>query len=231
MAIKTWRCCWPFLVDSSVQACMGRLSSCVLILSHMHFLVIGSAPITAPPFCFPLYLFLSRSSYKYQPLQQILQFSMAATVEGTFLFNKISNKSQKLISLFPLFFFSSRLQTPLTSTMSLFSIVFSSPFLYKSVFLVHVPALPLSVSHSGAGTCSRNMMDDHLSRLVYYNSDNQLHIPNAACPAGYLHARHRPKWKWNLICQMSFRGYSMMITAWLFQQLCTADNVITYCLP
>lgn len=106
MAIKTWRCCWPFLVDSSVQACMGRLSSCVLILSHMHFLVIGSAPITAPPFCFPLYLFLSRSSYKYQPLQQILQFSMAVTVEGTFLFNKISNKSQKLISLFPLCFFS-----------------------------------------------------------------------------------------------------------------------------
>lgn len=123
------------------------------------------------------------------------------------------------------------------------SLFHCGPFLYSlpSVFLCKPdfpfpllmfqlsPSLP--VSHCGAGTCSRNMMDDHLSQLVYYNSDNQLHIPNAACPAGNLHAQHRPMWKWNLICQMSFHGYSTMITAWLFQQLCVSDNVITYCLP
>lgn len=102
-------------------------------------------------------------------------------------------------------------------------------FLFPLLMFQIFPFLP--VSHCSAGTCSRNMMDDHLSELVYYNSDNQLHIPNAACPAGNLHAQHRPMWKWNLICQMSFRGYSTMITAWLFQQLCVSDNVITYCLP
>lgn len=195
----------------------------------MHFPVIGSAPITTPPFCFPL--LFSRSSYKYQPLPQILQFSTAVTVERTFLFNKISNESQKLISLFHLWFFLTVADPSHFHHDPFFLLLSISVQIWLFIFLVHVPAPPLSVSHSGAGTCSRNMMDDHLSRLVYYNSDNQLHIPNAGCPTGYLHARHRPKWKWNLICQMSFRGYSMMITDWLFQQLCTADNVITYCLP
>lgn len=129
--------------------------------------------------------------------------------------------------------FFSWLQSPLTSTPILFSVPPSFLFPYESDFSFSPSAfqLSLSPSHSAAGTCSRKMMDDHLSQLVYYNSDNQLHIPNAGCPAGNLHARHRPMWKWNLICQMSFCGYGVMITVWLFQQLCVSDNVIAYCLP
>lgn len=181
-----------------------------------------------------MYLFLSTPSSKCQPLQQILQFSRTVTVEGTFSFNKISKMSQKLISPFHLCFFFLMVAVPSHFYHDPF---FLPPLLYFCVNLTFPfplscsSSLSLSVSHSGAGTCSRNMMDDHLSQLVYYNSDNQLHIPNAGCPAGNLHAQHRPMWKWNLICQMSFRGYSMMITVWLFQQLCVSDNIITYCLP
>lgn len=85
-------------------------------------------------------------SSKYQPLQQILQLSTAVTVERTFAFNKISNKSQKLISLFhPWGFF------PMAAVPSQFH---HDPFFYYPlfsicawiwlfIFLVHVPALSL----------------------------------------------------------------------------------------
>lgn len=135
----------------------------------------------------------------------------------------MSNKSQELITPFSLCYF-------LVVTVPSLSTV--APLGSCMTLAFHFPhPCSSSLSHSGAGTCSRKMMDDHLSQLVYYTSDNQLHLPNAGCPAGNLHARHRPMWKWNLICQMPFCGYSVMITARLFQQLCVSDNVITYCLP
>lgn len=43
------------------------------------------------------------------------------------------------------------------------------------------PALPLSRRRWNV---QRPVMNDRLSRLVYYNAGNQLHIPNAGRPAG-----------------------------------------------
>lgn len=152
------------------------------------------------------------------------------SITNLFEFIQLFNKSQELITPFSLCYFLVVTVPPPIPPWSSFPI--TAPLGPCMALAFHFPCpCSSSLSHSGAGTRSRKMMDDHLSQLVYYISDNQLHIPNAGCPAGNLHARHRPMWKWNLICQMPFCGYSAMITAWLFQQLCVSDNVITYCLP
>lgn len=54
------------------------------------------------------------------------------------------------------------------------------------------PAFPLFLGFRVCWNVQRNMMDDYLSRLVYYNAGNQLHIPNAGRPAGNLYAQHKP---------------------------------------
>lgn len=53
-------------------------------------------------------------------------------------------------------------------------------------------AFPLFLRFLVCWNVQRNMMNDHLSRLVYYNAGNQLHIPNAGRPAGNLYAQHKP---------------------------------------
>lgn len=53
-------------------------------------------------------------------------------------------------------------------------------------------AFPLFLRFLVCWNVQQNMMNDHLSRLVYYNAGNQLHIPNIGRPAGNLYAQHKP---------------------------------------
>lgn len=58
-----------------------------------------------------------------------------------------------------------------------------------------------------------SMMDELLSLAVYYNATNQLQFYNVCCPRGNFLSSCKLTLKWDIICQMSLPGCSLIIRA------------------